>query len=153
MAPWIERGKFIVMPSDTSTGQFIIDLVNKKELKLANHTLRAGWNLDLPEVAMVSIYYEMVSKRDPKVLIEDERAGIARQNGWAQVEKHEIKYFNSNPHNTNKNGIYVRAIVSKRVVTLIKAQKGQIWICGSTATVQWNGKPLTDDNEVQFNYQ
>ena len=102
---------------------------------------------------MVSIYYEMVSKRDPKVLIEDERVGIARQNGWAQIEKHEIKYFNSNPNKANKNGIFVRAVVSKRVVCLIKAQKGQIWICGGIATVQWNGKPLDETNEVQFNYQ
>ena len=153
MKPWIERAKIVVMPSDMTTGQFVIDLVNNKELVLKDHQLRAGWNIDLPEVAMVSIYYELVTKRDPKVLIEDERNGIARQNGWGGVEKHEIAYFNSNPHATNKDGVYTRAVVSKKVVELIQAQKGQIWIAGGTASVQWNGKDLTKDTEVQYNYQ
>ena len=102
---------------------------------------------------MISVYYELASKRDPKVLIEDERNGIARQNGWSQVEKHEIAFWNSNPHKTNKDGIYTRVVVSKRVVELIQAQKGQIWIAGGTANVQWNGKDLTHDNVVHYNFQ
>ena len=153
MKPWIERAKIVVMPSDMTTGKFVIDLVNNKELVLKGHQLKAGWNVDLPEVAMISIYHELVSKRDPQVLIEDERNGIARQNGWSQVEKHEITYFHSNPHHTNKAGVFIRAVVSKRVVELIKAQKGQIWIAGGTATVQWNGKSLDQNNEVHYNYQ
>ena len=153
MKPWIERAKIVVMPTDMTTGQFIIDLVNNKELALKGHQLKAGWNVDLPEVAMISVYYELASKRDPKVLIEDERNGIARQNGWSQVEKHEIAFWNSNPHKTNKDGIYTRVVVSKRVVGLIQAQKGQIWIAGGTANVQWNGKDLTHDNVVHYNFQ
>ena len=127
-------------------------MVNNKELTLPGHTLRAGWNLDLPQVANVSIYYELMSDRDPLAIIEDEHNGIARQNGW-EVEEHEIKFLNSNPHTTNPRGTFTRAIVSKRVVELIQGQKGRIWISGGTATVQWNGKDLDANNEVKFDFQ
>ena len=152
MIPWIERGKIIVMPADHNSGQLVVDLVNNKELKIPGHELMAGWNLDLPEVAMVSIYFELISERDPLAIIEDEWNGIARMNGW-EVDKHEISLFNSNPHKKKKKATFCRVIVSRRVVDLIKGQKGQIWISGGTATVEWNGKPLDANNEVHFNYQ
>ena len=152
LTPWIERGKIIVIPADDNTGQLVVDLVNNKELKIPGHELMAGWNLDLPEVAMVSIYFELISERDPLDIIEDEWNGIARMNGW-DVERHEISLFNHNPHNKKKKATFCRVIVSRRVVDLIKGQKGQIWISGGTATVEWNGKPLDGTNEVHFNYQ
>ena len=152
MTPWIERGKFVVMPADHNSGQFVIDLVNGAELTLDSHKLHAGWNLDLPEVALVSIKYNLASKRAPITLIEDERLGIARQNGW-EVEGTEISYINSNPHKTNPNVTFVRAVVSRRVVGLIQQQSGKIWISGGTASVYWNGSSLDLGNQVQFNYQ
>ena len=152
MRPWEERGKIIVMPADFNTGQYVVDLVNNKELQIPEHTLRAGWNLDLPEVAMVSIYYELMAPQKPHDIIEDERTGIARQNGW-DVSPTEISLFNTNPHKSKKHGTYARVVVSKKVVDLIKGQKGQVWISGGTATVYWNGKLLDSTNEVHFNYQ
>ena len=152
MKPWLERGKIIVMPADFNTGQFVVDLVNNKEIQIPGLKLRAGWNLDLPEVALVSVYYELMTPQNPHDIIEDERTGIARQNGW-DVAPTEISLFNTNPHNTKKHSTYARVVVSKRVVDLIKDQSGQIWISGGTATVQWNGKSLDHANEVQFNFQ
>ena len=142
----------MVVPADDNSGQFVIDLVNGKEISLPGHKLSAGWNLDLPEVAMVSIFFELISGRDSLSIIEDEWNGIARMNGW-DVDRHEISLFNSNPHNKNKRATFCRVVVSRRVVELIQGQKGNIWISGGTATVQWNGKTLDETNIVQFNYQ
>ena len=150
--PWIERGKIVVVPADYTTGQLIIDLVNKKELVLKSHILRAGWNRNLPEVAVISIGYDLTSKRQPITLIKDDHNGIARMNGW-DVERHEISYLNVNPCKKNKNVSFVRATVSKKVIGLIQQQRGQIWVSGGQATIFWNNKLLDASNDVQFNFQ
>ena len=152
LKPWIERGKIVVVPADETTGKLVIDLVNNKELKLQGHKLHSGWNLDLPEVAQVSIMYELMSDRSPQTVIEDEHNGVIRLNRWA-VEQHEVKFLNANTHKKNKKTIFARAIVSRKVVDLIKAQFGRIWISGGTASVQWNDRDLVEGLEVQFNYQ
>ena len=152
MPPWLERGKIIVTPADENTGQLVVDLVNKHEIKIPGHKLVSGWNLNLPEVAVISIRYDLVSKRPAIVLIEDEHNGIARQNGWA-VGPNEISYLNENPCDTHPTVTFVRAIVSRKVVDLIKATRGQIWISGGQATVMWNNKPLDASNNVKYNYQ
>ena len=153
LPPWIERGKIVVVPADFTTGQFVIDLVNNRELVLAGRCLRSGWNLDLPEVAQISIKYELMGDHSPQTIVEDEFNGIIRQNCWSDVEAHEVSYLNANPHKTKAKVKFVRAIVSRKVVQHIKAQMGRIWICGGTATVQWNDKDLVDGLDVQFNYQ
>ena len=153
LPPWIERGKIVVVPADFTTGQFVIDLVNNRELVLAGRRLRSGWNLDLPEVAQISIKYELMGDHSPQTIVEDEFNGIIRQNCWSDVEAHEVSYLNANPHKTKAKVKFVRAIVSRKVVQHIKAQMGRIWICGGTATVQWNDKDLVDGLDVQFNYQ
>ena len=142
----------MVIPADDNSGQFVVDLVNNKNLVIPGHELLAGWNMDLPEVAVVSILFELISGREPLAIIEDEWNGIARMNGW-DVDKHEISLLNSNPHKKNKKATFCRVVVSRKVVDLIKGQKGKIWISGGTATVEWNGKPLDASNEVHFNYQ
>ena len=78
--------------------------------------------------------------------------GSLGKKGW-NVEKHEISYLNENPCKENPNVTYVRAVVSKRVVDLIKATRGQIWVSGGQATVWWNGRALDDTNVVKFNHQ
>ena len=152
MVPWLERGKIVVMPADHNSGQYVIDLVNGDELTLKGHKLHAGWNLDLPEVALVSIKYNLASDRSPLVLIEDEFNGIARQNGW-RGDKTEISYINSNADKAKPGVTFARVLVSRRVVGLIQQQGGKIWVSGGTATVYWNGSNLDLDNQVQFNYQ
>ena len=100
----------------------------------------------------MSIRYELCGNRPPLEIIEDSKNGIARQNGW-RIEKHEIKYLNSNPDKKSPGVTFVRTIVSKKVVRMIQATKGQIWISGGVAKVHWKDKLLDEDNKVQFTYQ
>ena len=104
-------------------------------------------------VAVISIRYELMSTCSPADLVEDSHNGIVRLNGWKGVEKHEVSFLNSNPCKKYKNVTFARAVVSRRVCELIRGQKGEIWISGGTATVQWNGKDLDESLEVQYNFQ
>ena len=145
----------MVVPTDQATGDWVIGLVNNKEIVIQNHTLKAGWNLSLPEVAMVSVRYKSVSKRDPVKLIEDPRNGIARMNRW-KIEGKELAYFNHSPDPKNTEATFVRVLISRNVCQLIQNQRGSILISGGTATVQWpasNGKLLDSSNEPQFEFQ
>ena len=94
----------------------------------------------------------MASNRPALDIFEGERNGIARQNRW-KVGKNEISLLNTNPDPSNKKVTFARVIVSQKVCDLIKNTRGQIWICGGTATVFWNDKLLDKDNEVHYNYQ
>ena len=107
---------------------------------------------NLPEVALVSIKYDLAYARSPLALIEDEYNGIARQNGWT-VDKTEISFINSNADKAKPGVTFARVLVSRRVVGLIQQQGGKIWVSGGTATVYWNGSNLDSENQVQFNYQ
>ena len=153
--PFLERNSIIVPPCDNASGEFIIGLVNGGKLVVNGHNLKAGWNLDLPEIAIISIRYELASKRDPAMLIEDPRKGIARLNRW-QLEGKEITFSSSNADPNHAGVIFARVIVSRKVVELIQKQKGHLLISGGNATAFWpsnNGRILDQDNQVTFEHQ
>ena len=155
MIPWVERGKIILVPADKASGQFYVDSVNEGELKVKGHSLRAGWNLDLPESALITLRWETMSDREPKALVECPKKGLARMNGW-DVDPNgpkEISFFNASRDQNNANVWFTKVIASRRICQLIQAQQGHIWISGGQATARWRSKPLTPENDVQYDYQ
>ena len=155
MIPWIERGKIILVPADKTSGQFFIDIINEGELKIRGRTLRAGWNLDLPEMALITLRYETYSDRHPQVLVECPKKGLARMNGWA-IDPNgpkEISYYDSNADEANKAVKFTKVVASRRICQLIQQQQGHVWISGGQATARWRNKPLTPDNEVHYDFQ
>ena len=160
LTPWVERGNIIITPRDKPSGQFLIDVINTGNLSINGHKLRAGWNRDLQEVALISIRHESMSKRDPLVLIEDPRKGLATMNDWPMPnQEKEISFLNSSvdPAKDKQANVYfMRVIVSKRICRLIQAQRGQLWVSGGTATAFWpvsNGVILDEANPVVFEFQ
>ena len=156
MVPWVERGKIIVVPADRASGNFFVDSVNDHDLKIKGHSLRAGWNLDLPEAALISLRWESMSdQRSPQVLVECPKKGIARMNGW-DIDPNgpkEISFYNSSRDKENANVWFTKVIASRRICQLIQGQQGRLWISGGQATARWRNKPLTPENEVQYDFQ
>ena len=156
MVPWVERGKIIVVPADRASGNFFVDSVNDHDLKIKGHSLRAGWNLDLPEAALISLRWESMSdQRSPQVLVECPKKGIARMNGW-DIDPNgpkEISFYNSSRDKENANVWFTKVIASRRICQLIQGQQGRLWISGGQAPARWRNKPLTPENEVQYDFQ
>ena len=153
--PFLERNSIVVVPTDVTSGRCLIGLVNHKKLVIQGHTLHAGWNVDLPEVATISVRWEAISKRDPFTIIEDPKKGIARMNRWRLTGK-EISFLNASQDPQNAKATFARVLVSKHVCGLIQQQQGHLLICGGSATAQWpanNGKLLDSDNQVIFDFQ
>ena len=151
MNPWVGKGKIIVQPQDAATGGHIINMVNN-QIRLSGHRIVAGWNVDLPLMATISIRSESISDRSPAVVIEDPKKGIARLNRW-KLEGREIQYQSSSPDPKNPHIVFANVIVSKRICGLIQGQAGRLWIHGGQATAQWKGKDLVEGLEVDFHYQ
>ena len=138
-------------PRDKESGQFIIDLVNLASLTIPNHTLKAGWNYDLPESTMISVRYESFTKKDPLIVIEDPKKGLAAMNEWTMDSRHkEITYLNTSADPSNQAAVFARVIVSRRVCELIQKQRGQLWISGGTATANW---PASNGNILDGSFQ
>ena len=152
MAPWIERGKIILVPSSVEVGRQLIEIVNDR-LKLTGHRIRANWNVALPLTATISIRYESFSGTDPRTLIEDAKKGIAKLNRWTKLTEREIMFQSASSDPQKQHVKFATVIVSKRICGLIQKQRGRLWISGGQATAQWRGKDLTEDLDVQFTYQ
>ena len=153
--PFIERNSIVIPPTDAASGKCLINLVNQKILVIQGHTVMAGWNVNLPEVCTISVRWESISSRDPFILIEDPKKGIARMNRW-KLEGKEISFLNWSPDPKNDKVVFARVLVSKNVCNLIQQQRGQLLMSGGNATAQWpanNGKLLDTDNHVTFDFQ
>ena len=151
MAPVIEKGKIIIHPQGMTVGNHIIEMVNAK-VRMASHHIKAGRNIDLPLMATVSVRYELVTEKDPRVIIEDPKKGLARLNKW-KLEGREIAYRSVSPDPKNPHVFFASVRISKWICGLIQGQRGKVWIHGGQASVQWRNKDLTEDLEVQFSYQ
>ena len=151
MIPWVEKGKIIVFPEDAAAGGHLIEIINRK-IRLAGRKIQAGWNVDLPLVATISIRYESVTSRDPKMLIEDPKKGLARLNRW-KLEGREIAFRSVTQDPKNPHIAFAQVVVSKRICGLIQQQGGRLWIQGGQATAQWKDKDLVEGLDVQFHYQ
>ena len=133
------------------------NIINCASLTLPGHTIAAGWNVSLPEMAIISVRYESMTKKDPLTVIEDPRKGLAAMNDWDLDPKlKELGYLNSSTDPSAPEVTFARASASKKVCELIQRQKGQLWISGGTATAYWpatNGKLLDESLQVKFDYQ
>ena len=54
MIPWTDKVKIIFMPASEETGNHVINMINTS-VRLTSHKIIAGWNMDLPMAATVSI--------------------------------------------------------------------------------------------------
>ena len=151
MIPWVEKGKIIVFPEDATAGGHLIEIINRK-IRLAGRKIQAGWNVDLPPVATISIRYESVTGREPRTLMEDPKKGLARLNRW-KLEGREIAFRSATQDPKNPHISFAQVVVSKRICQLIQQQQGRLWIHGGQATAEWRDKPLVEGLEVQFHYQ
>ena len=109
----------------------------------------------MPQVALITLRFESVSDRSPRLLIECPRKGIARMNGWKMNSDgpKEISFHTHQVDDKNSSVHFVKVVASKRICQLIQAQEGQLWISGGQATARWKGKELTHDNDVQYGVQ
>ena len=151
MLPWIEKGKIIVMPASEETGNNVINMINTS-VRLTGHKIIAGWNTDLPMAATVSVRFESVTKRDPKMVIEDPKKGIARLNKW-KLSGREIAFQGVTSDPANPDIVFAQVSMSKRICELIQQQRGLVWIHGGQATVQWKGKDLVEGLTVHYHLQ
>ena len=152
MAPTHDRGRIYVVPADTAGGDRLVQLINKSMKLPGHHKIQANWNHELPHMAQITLRYKSLSTRDPRVLIEDPKKGIALLNNW-ELKGREIIFVNFDQDPKTKGIVFVRVLVSKRIAELIKAQRGQVWISGGIATAQWNRQDLVPGLEVIFNPQ
>ena len=150
MIPWVEKGKIIVQPEDSIAGGHLIEIINR--IRITGHQISVGWNVDLPLVATISVRYESVTGRDPKMLIEDPKKGLARLNRW-KLEGREIAFRSVTQDPKNPHISFAMVMVSKRICGLIQQQGGRLWIQGGQATAQWKDKDLVEGLDVQFHHQ
>ena len=151
MAPTIHKGKIIIHPQGVVVGDHIIKMINQK-VRMSNHRIRAGWNVDMPQVTTVTVRYESVTNRDPRTVIEDPKKGLARLNKW-KLEGREISFRSASGDPRNPHVFFASVTVSKRICELIQGQRGKVWIHGGQASVQWRNKDLTEELDVQYSYQ
>ena len=95
-----------------TVGNHIIKMVNAK-VRMASHHIKAGRNIDLPLMATVSVRYELVTEKDPRVIIEDPKKGLARLNKW-KLEGREIAYRSVSPDPKNPQVFFTSVTISKR---------------------------------------
>ena len=148
--PFLEKGKIIIPPGDEASGRNLVSIINDTGLKVPGHSLRAGVNLDLPMRAEISIKFQ--TERDVRTLCVDPKKGLARKNGW-DVDESEIHYLHHTEDKTNPRCKYAKLAVSEKVIGFIQAQMGLVFIGGSQGTVQWKGKDLVPDLEVELRPQ
>ena len=132
MPPVIEKGKIIIHPQGMTVGNHIIKMVNAK-VRMASHHIKAGRNIDLPLMATVSVRYESVTDKDPRVMIEDPKKGLARLNKW-KLEGREIAYRRVSPDPKNPHVFFASVRISKWICSLIQGQQGKVWIHGGQAS-------------------
>ena len=92
------------------------------------------------------------TERDVRTLCVDPKKGLARKNGW-DVDESEIHYLHHTEDKTNPRCKYAKLAVSEKVIGFIQAQMGLVFIGGSQGTVQWKGKDLVPDLEVELRPQ
>ena len=122
--PWWEKGKIIIIPSTELSGRHVINITNV-HLRLPGHEkIRASWNHQLPKTCVVSFRYELGNaKRDPRMLIEDPRSGVARMNRW-KLEEKGLTFVDVSPDPNHRWVQFARVAVTDVVCDLIKKQRG-----------------------------